>query len=90
MNDAMVKELFAPPQSEPDFKVGQTVRVISRIDVDMPSQLDYWLDTKCEVLLVVARGFGCREWCYKLRHPNGRTCEFTLEELDLRFRRKAA
>lgn len=90
MNDDIIKQLFAHPKSEPEFVVGQTVRVISSITVNMPEELDYWLDTKCEILNVVPRGFFGREWCYELRHPNGRTCEFTRDELDLRYRRKSA
>ncbi len=84
----MLAELFKDPDTTPAFVVGQTVRVISRIDVNMPMELDYWSDTECEVLEVVARGFCSREWCYKLLHPNGDTCEFKTDELDMRSRRK--
>ena len=90
MKDEMLKKMFAKPESAPDFVVGQTVRVISRIDVNMPSSLDYWLGTKCEVLRVIPRGLGNREWCYELRHPNGKICEFKREELDLRYKRRKA
>ena len=90
MKDEILKKMLAAPESAPDFEVGQTVRVISRIDVNMPKELGYWLNTKCEVLRVMPRGFVNREWCYELRHPNGRTCEFKLEELDLRYKRRKA
>lgn len=90
MKSEIIKKMFSSPESKPDFVVGQTVRVISRIDVNMPSSLSYWLDTKCKVLRVIPRGFGNREWCYELLHPNGKICEFKLEELDLRYRRRKA
>ena len=90
MQDEILKHMFSAPESMPDFVVGQTVRVISRIDVNMPRELNYWLNAKCEVLAVIARGFFCREWCYKLRHPNGMTCEFKADELDLRYKRRKA
>lgn len=84
----MLAELFSDPKTTPIFVVGQTVRVICRIDVNMPRELDHWLNTKCEVLRVIPRGFCCREWCYELKHPNGKTCEFKADELDLRYRRR--
>jgi hypothetical protein len=90
VQDEIVKAMFAAPESIPDFVVGQTVRVISRIDVNMPRELDYWLNSKCEVIAVVARGFICRDWSYKLLHENGHTCEFRKEELDLRYKRRKA
>ncbi len=90
MKDEMLKKMLAAPESKPDFEEGQTVRVISRIDVNMPKELDYWLNEKCVVLRVIPRGFISREWCYELRHPNGSTCEFKLEELDLRYKRRKA
>ncbi|MCP4987126.1 MAG: hypothetical protein GY928_14095 [Colwellia sp.] len=88
MKNEIIKKMLAKPDGEPDFTVGQTVRVISRIDVNMPRSLNYWLGTKCEVLRVIPRGFGNRVWCYELRHTNGKTCEFTLDELDLRYKRR--
>lgn len=90
MQDEIVKAMFAAPESIPDFVVGQTVRVISRIDVNMPRELSYWLNTKCTVLQVVPRGFFNREWCYQLRHPNGQYCEFKACELDMRYKRRKA
>lgn len=90
MNDEALKAMLANPKEKPLFEVGQTVRVISRIDVNMPSDLSYWLNTECEVLKVVPRGFIGREWCYELRHPTGNTCEFKAEELDMRYRKRKA
>ena len=86
MEDEFVKKLFSKPKDKPVFIVGQTVRVISNIDINMPRELDYWLNTKCKVLKIIPRGFCAREWCYELLHPNGQTCEFKLEELDLRYK----
>jgi len=81
--------LSAEPKTMPSFVVGQTVRVISKIDVNMPECLDYWLNMKCIVLKVIPRGLCCREWCYELKHPDGHICEFKLEELDLRYRSRS-
>jgi len=89
MSDELLRAMFKKPESAPDFIVGQKVRVISRIDVNMPRELSYWLNTVCEVLQVVPRGFISREWCYQLRHPNGETCEFKGSELDLRYKCRA-
>lgn len=88
MSNEVMKMMFSEPESTPAFIVGQMVRVISHIDVNMPKELDYWLDTKCEVLRVIPRGLIGREWCYELKHQNGHTCEFKLEELDLRYRQR--
>ena len=88
MSDELVKAMFSKPKLQPVFEIGQTVRVISRIDMNMPKDLDYWLNAKCKVLSIVPRGFGCREWCYELMHDNGRTCEFKASELDLRYRKR--
>jgi hypothetical protein len=88
MSEEFIKQLFAQPKSKPIFEVGQTVRVISRIDVNMPKELDHWLNSKCKVIGVVARGFISRDWSYELLHKNGRTCEFRKEELDLRYKKK--
>jgi len=88
--DEVLKEMFAHPKEQPAFEVGQTVRVISRIDVNMPADLNYWLNSKCVVLRVIPRGFVGREWCYELKHPNGAICEFKSEELDLRYRKRKA
>ena len=90
MEDGIIKKMFADPEVKPDFNVGQTVRVISRIDVNMPAELNYWLNSKCVVLRIIPRGFISREWCYELQHPNGQTCEFKSEELDLRYKRRKA
>jgi len=88
VKDDVLAKMFSPPKSEPVYVVGQTVRVISRIDVNMPQRLDYWLNSKCTVIGVVPRGFISREWCYLLRHENGNTCEFKAEELDSRYKRR--
>lgn len=81
-------ELVKDPKEKPIFEVGQTVRVVSHIDVNFPENCYFWLDTKCEVLAVVPRGFFGREWCYRLKHPNGSVDEFKAEELDKRYRKR--
>lgn len=86
MNDSVLAMMCRTPEEPPVFKVGQTVRVVSRIDCNMPAELSYWLNSKCTVIKIIARGFVCREFCYELRHENGRTCEFKKSELDLRSR----
>jgi hypothetical protein len=84
----VLKAILANPKENPVFEAGQTVRVISKIDVNMPASLNYWLNAKCEVLRAIPRGFVGREWCYELKHPNGAICEFKTEELDLRYRKR--
>ena len=89
MSDEIIKKMFEDPKSKPIFVIGQTVRVISKIDVNMPPELDHWLNAKCVVIGIKPRGFIYREWCYELRHPNGRKCEFKSEELDHRYKRRS-
>lgn len=86
--DKVMAAMLKPITAEPIFKAGQTVRVLSRIDVNMPVELDYWLGEKCEVIKPVPRGLIRKEWAYLLQHPNGRTCEFMEYELDRRFKRR--
>jgi hypothetical protein len=90
MNDKVIKHMIsAKPEGKPLFVVGQTVRVISNIEVNFPPSLNHWLNSKCIVLNVVTRGLISKEYVYELLHPNGRICEFKAEELDRRYSRKA-
>jgi len=86
MTCEILKHMCSTPTGEQFFKVGQNVRVISRIDCNMPKELSHWLNSVCEVVRVIPRGLISREWSYELRHANGATCEFKVEELDLRYR----
>ena len=88
IEDQIAKQFCAAPKAKKSFSIGQTVRVIKYIECNMPSELDYWLDTECEVLAIIPRGFISREWAYEIRHPNGKRCEFKLEELDRRYIKK--
>ena len=88
MNDKVIQAMLEPITTKPIFKVGQTVRVISNIDVNMPKELDYWLGQKCELIKCIPRGLIRKEWAYLLKHPNGHTCEFMGHELDRRYKIK--
>ena len=90
MEDEIIKKMFKKPEDEPVFQIGQTVRVISYIEVNFPSSMGYWFNAKCKVLKIVPRGFFGRVWCYVLEHPDGHICEFKKEELDLRYRKRKA
>jgi hypothetical protein len=85
-DDLIAKILSTAPKERPVFAIGQTVRVLSKIDVNFPKELDYWLNSKCKVVDIIPRGFIGRDWSYELIHENGKTCEFRKEELDLRYR----
>jgi len=74
--------------TEPIFSIGQTVRVVSHIEINFPAELDYWLGAKCEVLSLTARGMFCPEWWYQLRHPNGEVCDFNAGDLDHRYAKR--
>lgn len=87
METDVLAELLKDPVERPLFVVGQTVRVISKIDVNFPKECHFWLNTECEVLAIVPRGFFGREWCYRLKHPNGSIDEFKPDELDGRYKR---
>lgn len=84
----VLKALLEPIKSKPLFQIGRTVRVLKRIDVNMPGELNYWLDTKCEVIQQVPRGLISKEWAYLLRHSNGHICEFLEHEIDKRYASK--
>jgi hypothetical protein len=85
IEDALLKNIQTPVKTTPVFHLGRMTRVISRIDVNFPSELDHWLSTKCLVIDIVERGLGHREHCYEVLHPTKHTyCEFKLEDLDLR------
>lgn len=86
--DKVMQAMMEPIKTEPVFQLGQTVRVILNIDVNFPSELDYWLNSKCEVIEQKAVGLVNKRWVYILRHPNGRTCEFSEDEIDGRYKRK--
>ncbi len=88
IDQQIAKQFCQPPREGQLFSVGQTVRVIKYIECNMPSELDYWLNTECEVLKIVPRGFISREWAYELKHPNGKRCEFKIDELDRRYIKK--
>ena len=88
IGDKISEQFCAKPKGKKSFSAGQSVRVIKHIECNMPAYLDYWLDTVCEVVNIIPRGFSNREWVYELRHPNGSLCEFKIDELDKRYIKK--
>lgn len=87
MSNPVLDAMPRPIETTPRFMVGQTVRVLSGLDVNMPPELTHWLGAKCKVLRQIQSGLVHKSWAYLLEHPNGRTCEFKEDELDRRYRR---
>lgn len=88
MSNPVLDSMLRPIETAPRFEVGQTVRILSGLDVNMPPELEHWLGAKCKVLQQIPSGLVHKNWAYLLEHPNGRTCEFKEDELDRRYRRK--
>ena len=73
----------------PDFILGQSVRVISQIDINFPRELSYWFNSKGIVVDMYITGLFSNTWRYDLIHPdNGNICTFEISELDLRSKKK--
>jgi hypothetical protein len=74
---------------KPEFVLGQSVRVISNIDINFPNELNYWCNSKGIIVDMYISGLFSNTWRYDLIHPsNGNICTFELFELDLRSKKK--
>lgn len=71
----------------PLFNYGDYTRVISKIDINMPKDLSYWLNSKCVIVDIIKRGLLSPSYRYELYHlEKNKTCEFDANEIDLRFK----
>lgn len=82
--DLMNKQAAKPIETAPLFAVDQIVRVLSGV-VDDGQTPPHWAGARCRVLRRFVGGCISKRWVYVLEHPNGKTCEFMEDELDLRF-----